>query len=67
MAEENISDERFKGEVMRILSNLVVKVDGLEGKVDVTTREIALMRSDVRTLSGQMAEIGQKLSRLINV
>jgi cell division protein FtsL len=64
MAEEY--NDRFKSEVMRLLSTLILKVDGLEVKVDENKGEIIEVKQivndntkDLRILSGQFTDVTQ--------
>ena len=70
MAEE-ISDDRFKSEVMRLLNTVIVKLgdhdqrfdsleqkfDGLEQKVDQNTEEIIAVKNNVKILSAQFTDV----------
>ena len=70
MAEE-IPDERFKSEMMRLMEAVILKLgkhderfdgleqrfDGLERKVDKNTEEIILVKKNVKILSGQFTDV----------
>lgn len=63
MAEE-IPDNRFKSEVMRLLGTVITKVDGLETKVDgleikvgENTAAVRALQNDVRILGGQVQDV----------
>ena len=63
MAEE-IPDNRFKSEVVRLLQTAISKVDGLETKVggletkiNENTRELKSLQTDIRVLSGQFQDV----------
>ena len=56
MAEE-MPDNRFKSEVMRLLGTVITKVDGLEAKVDENTAAVRTVQNDVRVLSGQFQDV----------
>ena len=65
MADE-INDDRFKSEVMRLLSTLILKVDGLEVKADENKSEIVEVKrivnsntKDLKILSGQITDVTQ--------
>lgn len=70
MAEE-ISDDRFKSEVMRLLNTVIVKLgdhdknfesidqrfDKLEEKIDQNTEGIVTVKNDVKILKGQFTDV----------
>lgn len=77
MAEE-ISDDRFKSEMMRMMNTVILKLgehdqrfedidqkfesidqrfDRLEEKIDRNTEDIALLKKDVKTLTGQFTDV----------
>lgn len=70
MAEE-ISDDRFKSEMMRMMNTVILKLgehdqrfesidqrfDKLEEKIDQNTEDIALLKKDVKTLTGKFTDV----------
>lgn len=70
MAEE-ISDDRFKSEVMRLLNSVIVKLedhdqrfesidqrfDRLEEKIDQNTEEIVAVKNDLKIFKGQFTDV----------
>lgn len=68
---EDIPDDRFKSEVMRLLNTVIVKLgdhdknfesidqrfDGLEQKVDKVAEEVVSVKKDVKILSGQFTDV----------
>ena len=70
MAEE-ISDDRFKSEMMRMMNTVILKLgehdqrfesidqrfDSLEEKIDRNTEEIIFVKKDVKILKGQFTDV----------
>ena len=74
MAEHEISDERFKGEVMRLLNNLIEKVgshdqkfDSIDKRFDSLEKRFDRLEEKVGALSVQITEIGLKFRKLTSV
>ena len=57
MAEE-IPEDRFKAEVVRLLHTAIKKVDGLETKFDGLETKVDGLARDVKMLSGQFNDVG---------
>jgi chaperonin cofactor prefoldin len=60
MAEENISEDRFKSEVMRLLNALMLKVDAHDKRFDTLENKFDAFEKKFDTLSAQVTEIGLK-------
>jgi len=61
MAEEEISDKRFKSEVMRMLSTLIAKVDAHDKRFDAHDKRFDRLEQKIDILSAQISEIGLKM------
>ena len=64
MADE-IDDSRFKSEMMRLMHNVIGRFteidnrfDKLDGRFDQVDEKLVSLQSDVRTLTGQLNDVG---------
>ena len=57
MADE-ISDERFKSEMMRLMHNVIGRFSDIDHRFDSVDQQLASLKGDVSVLSGQLNGIG---------
>ena len=55
---EQIEDERFKSEVMRMLGNLVTKANEHDKKLDGLSSKVDGVSSDLKLLTRQFNDVG---------
>lgn len=57
MADE-ISDERFKSEMMGSMHNVIGRFSDIDHRFDSIDQQLASIKSDVNVLSGQLNDVG---------